>query len=342
MLLRLLQGPRGVRGMLRELLRMQVLDPSVVVVPDVDERVDHLGEEGGAGRDLLEAERGGEAELRGAGGHLAEQLLDAGAVDPLVALHATADADDAEGEVRARRQQVGDEVHATGGDRALSRQADVESGRGVVPSVGHENEVPLNAVRSHPEEVGAHREGVPDRRASARVEERDEVLDVREVLLVDLSERDRGANRLREGDEAKEPTRTRGILQDAEHGGPGDFDLLPLRLVRAGVRQRSEHALREVQDQDVAFARRCGRQRGVGILHVCWLLQTVGASPGSVRGPRPNGTAAAHIPHLPRVAYLCLPPNPCRITGGSGRFRSAEPRARRRVRREIAPAQPPL
>ena len=101
-LLRLLERSGGVPGVTGELLRVQLLDGAVVVVANVEERVDHLGEELRARGHELEAERRREAQLEGPLGKLAHDLVHAAGIDALVPLVPTADPDDPQ-----RRARVG-------------------------------------------------------------------------------------------------------------------------------------------------------------------------------------------------------------------------------------------
>ena len=237
---------------------MKLLDRSVVLIADVQECVDHLGEQLRAGRDLLEAEDRGEAGLAGTNAHLRDEVVHPLGVDPLVLLGATADPDDLQGEPGPRRQHVRYEVDLAGRERGTRRELHVEPRGGIVPSVRDEHEVPLDALGSHPEEIGADGERVPDGGTTAGGEQRDQVLDVREVLAPDIRQRDADPDRFRERDETEERAGRCGVLQYPEDGRPGDLDLLPLGLTRRRVRQRREHALGQVQEQHVPLPGRHG------------------------------------------------------------------------------------
>lgn len=140
-------------------------------------------------------------------------------------------------------KDVRNEVDLPFGGLRVRRPSNIEARRCIVPAVRHEDQIPLDPVRAHPQEVGADAERVPDRGAAARGEHRDEVLDVRQVFSVDLPERNRYPNGLGECDEAEEGPVGGRILKDPEDGGPRDLDLLPLGSPALGVGERCEHAL---------------------------------------------------------------------------------------------------
>ncbi len=294
MLLRFLEGARRVRGVAGELFGVELLDRPVVLVADVDEGVDHRREQLGPRRHLLVAERRRKAQLRGAGGHLFEQLTDPARVHPLVPFVAVTDPDHAEGQVRSRREEVRNEVDPTGLDAGLVRGPDVEPLRGVVPPVRHEHEVPLDASGAHAEEVGSDGERIPDRRATARLQERDEVLDVGEVLLVDLSEGDGSAHHLREGDQSEQRSGVGGVLQDAEDRGPGDLHLLVLPLIGPRLREGGEHALGEVEHEYVSLPGGSDRGPAAAIFHTEKDSDTGRTRTSS--GTSPNDSAEMHTP----------------------------------------------
>jgi hypothetical protein len=236
-----------------------------VVEVHVQEGVDHLREQLGAGHDLLIgggdwSDHGGAARLK-----LVDEPLHPGRVDALVALQPAADTDDTQRQARTAGKHVGDELHPVPGAGRGAGVLDLEALGGVVPAVGDEHECAVDAGPSRAQEVGSDGEGVPDRRASARREHRNETFDVGEVLPPDLGERYRHPNRLRERYEAEGGARTFGVLKNPVDRGAGDLDLLFLGGVGgARVGQRREHALGEVEDEHLTLAPRWYGRRGTG------------------------------------------------------------------------------
>ena len=111
------EGLSGRRGPLGKLLGMKVLQRLVVAVPYVQERLDHLGEQLGAGADLLECERPGDPQRPGTAGELPQERVHAPTVDALVPLRPLADSDDAEVDLGVLWQQVCHQVGDTGSER---------------------------------------------------------------------------------------------------------------------------------------------------------------------------------------------------------------------------------
>jgi hypothetical protein len=70
---------------------------------------------------------------------------------------------------------------------------------------------------------------------------------------VDLPERNRDPDRFGERYETEEVPARGSVLEDPEHGGARDLNLLALGTSPLGVGEGGQHALREVQQQDVPF-----------------------------------------------------------------------------------------
>ena len=267
MLLGSFEGLSGRRGPLGKLLGMKVLQRLVVAVPYVQERLDHLGEQLGAGADLLECERPGDSQRPGTAGELPQERVHAPTVDALVPLRPLADSDDAEVDLGVLWQQVCHQVGDTGSERGAGGITDPEPHGGVVPAVGHENEVALNALVPAPKEVGADADRVPDRGPAVGGQEGDEILDVREMVGLYRAEGDGHADGVGERDEPEGGPRTGPFVKDPVDRRAGHFDLLALAPGPLGVGQRREHALREVKEENVAFAYGGRTNRGAQLLH---------------------------------------------------------------------------